>query len=207
MSHHEYQALPRRQPRDFLLEHVPSWPPYACSSGPGPSSGVFNIRTSASSVNGAQPAGACRRRWSMQAFMTMRYSHDVTCASCRNRSSAAIHLDEDVLGDILGIVMIAGELVGHPIHHRRGDAPPAHGTLMRHRPRRGSRVRIRRRAEAAVHCQRYDGHTVVRVDRSGTLDGGFGVCGSGFGVWFGVRGRGWVRVRGWVGRSGLGSAF
>ena len=36
---------------------------------------------------GAAPAGACRRRWSMHAFMTMRYIHELNCESCRNRSS------------------------------------------------------------------------------------------------------------------------
>ena len=132
----------------------------------------------------------------------------------------AIDLDEDVLGDVLGVVMIAGELVGHPIHH---GAMPLHQRMERGRVagrRAGHEIRIRRRAEAAVHCQRYDGHTVVRVDRSGTLDGGFGVRGSGFGVWFGVQGVRGFGVRGsgfgvgigfsllgWVQRSKLVDGF
>ena len=73
MPHREHQPLPRRQPRDLRFEHLARagrrrpGPP-----GPGPSSGVFTICSSASSVNGAQPAGDCRRLWSMHAFITIR---------------------------------------------------------------------------------------------------------------------------------------
>ena len=50
-------------------------------------SAVFIIFSSASSVNGAHPDGDWRRLWSMHAFITIRYSQDVSWASYRNRSS------------------------------------------------------------------------------------------------------------------------
>ena len=53
-----------------------------------------------------------------------------------------VHLDEDFLRDVLGIVMVAGELVGDAIHHRSMllDEPLEGGSVA---PRRaGDQVRI-----------------------------------------------------------------
>ena len=157
MPHHEHEPLPRRQPRDLRFEHLAELarrrpaPP-----GPGVSSGVFTIRNSASSVNGAQPG----RR--LPAPVVDARVHDDPVQPRRQLRvvaepvERAVDLDEDVLRDVLGIVVVAGELVGQPIHHRampldermkRGASPAA---------ARATRSESAVVTEAAVHCQEYD---------------------------------------------------
>ena len=82
----------------------------------------------------------------------------------------SIDLDEHVLRNVLGIVMVAGELIRESIHQR---AMPLDERMERSAVtgrRAGYEVRIGRRAEAAVHCQEYDVERRRTVDRLAVAD-------------------------------------
>ncbi len=118
VAHHEDDPLPRRQPADLGIEQLPQLSRirsrlgarrfFRCiqhlqlgffSEGRGPrgrmSAAVIDARVHDDSID---PGGQLR-------ILTEAFERPVD-------------LDEHLLRDVLGVVMIAGELIRHAIHHR-----------------------------------------------------------------------------------------
>ena len=165
MSHDEHETLSGRKPCDLFFERLSNLSPVRL---------FFRARALFGRVHHPQlgivgeggPTGGC-----LPAAMIDTCIHDYSVQPRRELRVVAktvegsIDLDEDVLGNVFGVVMIAGELVRHPIHHRAMalDERAKCGRIAAGRA--GNEVRICRRAEAAVHCQRYDDHWSLPVDR------------------------------------------
>jgi len=118
MAHREYQPLPRRQPRDLRVEHLRNLSAIGLFFGSRPFFGrvrhaklrVFRER---------RPSG-----WRVPALVIdASVHHDPIQPRGQLRVvpeaiKRTEHLDEHVLGDIFGVVVVPGELVGETIDHR-----------------------------------------------------------------------------------------
>ena len=119
MAHDEHDPLAVRQPVDLRFEHLARARRH--TRGPRDRALFRRVRASccsASSPNGAEPAGR------LPAPVIDTGVHDDSIHPRRQLRVLAelverpIDLDEDFLRNVLGVVVVPGELIGDAIHHR-----------------------------------------------------------------------------------------
>jgi len=118
VTHDENNPLSRRQPADLGLEHLAQLPRVRPFLGPG-----RLLRRVHHLVFGFFPERRRSRRHRPAAVVDTGVHDDSIHPGAELRVLAefverAIDLDEDFLGDVFSIEVVAGELIGHAIDHR-----------------------------------------------------------------------------------------
>ena len=150
VPHDEHDPLALREARNLPFEHLPDLARIRAIFGPRP---LF--RSVEQPPLGLLSEGRGRGR-GLSASVIDAGIHDDTVQPGRELGVLAkaiqrpVDLEEDLLGDVLGVVVVAGKLVGHPIDH--GPMP-----LDEHL--KGGRVTARRagnqvRVNHSAPCQR-----------------------------------------------------
>src|SRR5262249_14873956 len=161
----EHEPLSAGEPGDFLRQH------FADLSAVGlflwPWSVLRGVRHLQLRVfRERRPAG----RRAAPAVVDARVHHDAVeprrhLGVVAEPVERPVDLDEHVLRDVFRVVVVAGELVCQPVHHRPmalHERPKRRAVAGR---RAGDQVRIHRRTKADVHCHEYDVAAVVTVDQ------------------------------------------
>ena len=81
VTHDEHDPLPRRQPADLDLEHLAELSRIRPFLGAGRLLRRVHHLVFGFFPERRRPDGIARRRWSIQAFMTIRYIQELSCAS------------------------------------------------------------------------------------------------------------------------------
>jgi hypothetical protein len=165
MAHREHEPLTRRKFRDFRFNRFPDLPAVGA---------FFRVRTFLGRVQHPQLRVFRERRPSggrgAPPMVDAGIHHDPIepggeLGIVAKPVKRPEYLDEHVLCNVFGVVMIAGKLKGDAIHHRTMplDERMESGSIAGRRA--GHEVRICRRTRAGGHCQGYDVRAELTVDR------------------------------------------